>query len=185
MIDVANKWEEGEMESALVKVIANHMNGVLPGGFLGVDVFFVISGYVITLSLAKIPYCNASEFFLNFYAKRIKRILPALIVCVLVTAIVGSLFINPKTSAFNSSMNAVFYALLGFSNIFLYLQSVDYFGFDAHLNLFTHTWSLGVEEQFYFIFPFLFWITGAGWLVRKGRFALLAILISCYHYLLW
>ena len=138
------------------------------------------------MSLAKTPYCSASEFFLNFYAKRIKRILPALIVCVLVTAIVGSLFINPKTSAFKSSMDTGFYALFGFSNIFLYLQSVDYFGFDAHLNFFTHTWSLGVEEQFYFAFPFLFWITGTFWLARNGRLSLLAILtIASFVFFIW
>jgi peptidoglycan/LPS O-acetylase OafA/YrhL len=167
---------DGLRAVAVLAVIASHMKGVLPGGFLGVDVFFVISGYVITTSLAKHPYDSAGDFFLGFYARRVKRILPALLVCVLGTAFVGSLFVDPETPAFASSMKTGLFSLFGFSNVFLYFESVDYFGSDAHLNIFTHTWSLGVEEQFYFVFPLLFWLTGIGRLGSKGRVASLAFL---------
>lgn len=178
---------DGLRAVAVLAVIANHFSAsVLPGGFLGVDVFFVISGYVITASLTKHPAGSAQEFFLGFYARRMKRIVPALIVCVIVTALFGSLFIESGMPEYASSMKTGLFALFGFSNFFLYLEAIDYFGSSAHLNLFTHTWSLGVEEQFYFVFPLLFWLTGLGWLATKGRVAALSVLaVASFALFVW
>jgi peptidoglycan/LPS O-acetylase OafA/YrhL len=152
---------DGLRAIAVSAVIIYHFwNDLLPGGFLGVDMFFVISGYVITTSLARHPHDSIQDLFLGFYSRRIKRLLPALIVCVLSTCLLGALFIDPRTSEYSHAMIAGLLSLIGLSNIYFSWQVTDYFGVPALLNLFTHTWSLGVEEQFYLIFPALFWITG-------------------------
>lgn len=150
---------DGLRAVAVTAVIANHFNSsLLPGGFLGVDIFFVISGYVITASLMMDKSERFKEFLLRFYARRIKRLLPALIVCIVVTALVGAIFINSHTAAFKSSMRAGLYALVGLSNMDFFSHAADYFASSTGLNLFTHTWSLGVEEQFYVVYPTLFWL---------------------------
>ena len=152
---------DGLRTLAVLAVIVNHFNkDILPGGFLGVDVFFVISGYVITSSLARksAQYDGIRAFLLDFYARRVQRLVPSLIVCVLVTSLLISM-LNPDPGRM---INTGVFALFGFSNITLYGQSTDYFGLTADLNVFTHTWSLGVEEQFYLIFPWLIWFSRFG-----------------------
>lgn len=139
---------------AVIAVILFHMSkSLLPNGFRGVDVFLVISGYVVTASILRHQSKNLSDYFLNFYKRRILRLMPALLACILVTTIVGGLFIRPES--FAESLNVGARALIGWSNNYLIASSSDYFGLEAELNPFTHTWSLGVEEQFYFIFPIL------------------------------
>ncbi len=119
------------------------------------DIFFVISGYVITSSLINNSYKNFKSFILRFFERRIKRILPALIVFVLFNAVLISLF-----NSFPSlSLKTGSYSLFGLSNIYLYQKSVDYFAQSNELNIFANTWSLGVEEQFYLFFPFIFWFS--------------------------
>ncbi len=168
---------DGLRAIAVSAVIAHHFwSDLLPSGFLGVDMFFVISGYVITASLAKQPHNSARDLFLGFYARRVKRILPALVVCVVITCLVGSLFIDPGVSEYARSVKAGVYSLFGLSNMYFYRESTDYFGAAAPLNLFTHTWSLGVEEQFYVIFPALFWLSGSASRRPNGRRYLLGAL---------
>ena len=150
---------DGLRAVAVSAVIANHFDSrLLPGGYLGVDMFFVISGYVITASLMADKSGSFREFLLNFYARRIKRLLPALVTCIAFTAFIGTIFINSHTVAFKSSMRAGLYALVGLSNMDFFSHATDYFASSAGLNLFTHTWSLGVEEQFYVVYPTLFWL---------------------------
>ena len=88
---------------------------------------------------------------LGFYTRRIKRLVPSLVLCVLVTGVAVAL-VNPNPLV---SLQTGASALFGLSNLFLLKQATDYFGAAAELNVFTHTWSLGVEEQFYFVYPFL------------------------------
>jgi len=153
---------DGLRAVAVLAVIAHHFSAdALPGGFLGVDIFFVISGYVITLSLVERPQGSLGDFLLNFYTRRIKRIVPPLVLMIAATVAVGSLFIPNGSDDYQRSMHAGIAAAFGVSNIYFYLNAVDYFGSSAELNLFTHTWSLGVEEQFYLIFPVLFWVLAA------------------------
>lgn len=148
---------DGLRAIAVLAVILNHANkSWLPSGYLGVDIFFVISGYVITGSLLSKPASDAAGFFLDFYSRRIKRILPALAVMVLLTSIATAVFEPAPANSLRTGIAALF----GVSNISLYLSSTSYFAVSTDLNPFTHTWSLGVEEQFYFIFPLLMWITG-------------------------
>jgi peptidoglycan/LPS O-acetylase OafA/YrhL len=86
----------------VIAVIINHFNkDLLPNGFLGVDIFFVISGYVITASLANREYESLGDLLLGFYARRVKLLMPALTVCVAITCVFGLLFIPPAGSQFN------------------------------------------------------------------------------------
>ncbi|KGF88268.1 acyltransferase family protein [Prochlorococcus marinus] len=155
---------DGLRAFAVIAVIINHFNkDLLPSGYLGVDIFFVISGFVIT-SAAEKESKNLFDFLSGFYERRIRRLIPGLIFFVLVSSIVICFF------NFNSgvSLQTGIASLLGLSNIFLYSKSLDYFGLSADLNMFTHTWSLGVEEQFYFLFPFLIWFSGFAKQTKHG-----------------
>lgn len=150
---------DGLRAFAVVAVIVNHFNkDLLPSGYLGVDIFFVISGYVITSSLAERESKNFRDFLTGFYERRIKRLVPAMVVFVLISGVLISFF-NPDPSG---ALGLSWKSLLGVSNISLYRSSTDYFAQSTELNPYTHTWSLGVEEQFYLLFPFLIWFSGYG-----------------------
>lgn len=153
---------DGLRAIAVLAVIANHFSkSWLPSGFLGVDIFFVISGFVITASLLSRPSDAFGGFLLGFFQRRVQRLLPALLVCVLVTAVLICV-LNPQP---RSSLMTGISALFGVANLYLYQQSIDYFAQAAQANAFTHTWSLGVEEQFYLLYPSLFWLLAGG----RGR----------------
>ena len=153
---------DGLRAVAVLGVILNHFSERwLPGGYLGVDVFFVISGFVITASLARRPAEGLGDLMLGFYSRRIRRLLPALLLCVGVTALLLCLVSYDPGQMLGVGWRSLF----GFSNITLYRLAVDYFRPAAALNPFAHTWSLGVEEQFYAFFPLLVWFSG---FARKG-----------------
>jgi peptidoglycan/LPS O-acetylase OafA/YrhL len=167
---------DGLRAVAVVAVIVNHIiPSALPNGFLGVDIFFVISGFVITASLSRRGGGSVSfaSFLADFYRRRIRRLVPALVVFVALTAILICLF-DPEP---RDSLATGAASLFGISNIQLWKSSSDYFAGSTQLNIFTHTWSLGVEEQYYFLYPLLFWFSGFG---RKpsGRRNLLLILTT-------
>ena len=156
---------DGLRAFAVVAVIINHFNKeILPNGYLGVDIFFVISGFVITSSLYQRPSKNFKDFISGFYERRIKRLVPALSVFVLITSIAICLF-NPFAG---TTLKTGLSSLFGLSNIYLFKVSIDYFAQSTELNVFTHTWSLGVEEQFYILFPFLIWFSGFGRQTKNG-----------------
>ena len=167
-LSVKNRYRpeiDGLRAFAVVTVIMNHFNkDILPGGYLGVDIFFVISGFVITSSLYQRPSKNFKDFISGFYERRIKRLVPALSVFVLITSIAICLF-NPIPSF---SLRTGLTSLFGLSNLYLLKQSTDYFAQSTELNVFTHTWSLGVEEQFYILFPLLIWFSGFGRQTKNG-----------------
>jgi len=147
---------DGLRALAVSAVLANHFFAAyFPNGYMGVDVFFVISGFVITASLQSRPRDQGVlNFLISFYTRRIRRLVPALAVCIMVTSVLICM-INPNVTKY---LIMGIWSLFGLGNIYLWREANDYFGDSAELNPFTHTWSLGVEEQFYFIYPLLFWI---------------------------
>lgn len=159
---------DGLRALAVLLVIGHHLGadrGVLPSGFLGVDIFFVISGYVITASLQRHAGQSLGPFLLGFYRRRVQRLAPALVLCVAVTALLSCLVIPDPAPSLQTGAAALF----GLSNLELHRQAGDYFGTDAAFNTFTQTWSLGVEEQFYLGFPLLAWGLGFAQAGRRGR----------------
>ena len=165
---------DGLRAVAVLAVIVHHLSPrLLPGGYLGVDVFFVISGFVITGSLAQRPASGLGDLMLSFYGRRIRRLLPALLLCVLISALALCL-VNQEPG---QMLGVGWRSLFGVSNLILHRLAVDYFRPAAELNPFTQTWSLGVEEQFYLLFPLLVWFSGFARTGRDGSRRLLWLLI--------
>ena len=145
---------------AVVAVFANHLNPeIIPFGYLGVDVFFVISGFVITLTLSNSisSGIDLRECLRVFYTKRIKRIMPALLVFTLITGAAISLFDPWNLFSLRTGIAGIF----GVSNLYLLRYSLDYFKPTGEINPFLNTWSLGVEEQYYLLYPLLLFLAGA------------------------
>lgn len=144
---------DGLRAVAVIPVILFHfgMNWI-QGGYIGVDIFFVISGFLITSIILK-DYQNGVFSFKDFWMRRVRRILPVLIIVVIATLIVGkNLLYAPDIS--NLGIQGIA-SLLSFANVSQWLQSGDYWGFTAENSPLLHTWSLSVEEQFYLLFPIL------------------------------
>lgn len=153
---------DGLRALAVLAVIVFHANAAcLPGGFTGVDLFFVVSGFVISQSLASRAGMPLGALLLDFYRRRVLRLLPALLVMLMATFVLSALFI-PRAWRNEQFDQTGWAALVGFSNVVLAGQQDDYFSPGAELNPFLHTWTLGVEEQFYLVFPLLFfvWLRG-------------------------
>jgi peptidoglycan/LPS O-acetylase OafA/YrhL len=156
---------DGLRAVAVCSVVIGHLfPQIAQNGFLGVDIFFVISGFVISQLMMNMEKRSIYLFLLEFYAKRIRRLLPALFAVVISCFTLISLL---QAQVKEEVIRAGSFSILGFSNMYLYLISTDYFGSDASLNPFTHTWSLGVEEQFYFLYPILFILM---WKIARTRF---------------
>lgn len=146
---------DGLRAVAVGSVILYHLwPWALPGGFTGVDIFFVISGFVVTASMAGKEFGSLKALLLAFYARRLMRIMPALVAMLLAAVLATQLFV-PDAWLSNSVSVTGKLAFAGLSNIALAFDSDTYFGPQAGYNPFVHTWSLGVEEQFYLLFPFL------------------------------
>jgi peptidoglycan/LPS O-acetylase OafA/YrhL len=127
------------------------------GGFIGVDIFFVISGYLITSIILKELVTTGSFAFKHFYERRIRRILPALLFVMLVSLPLAWMYLLPSNLIDFSK--SILYSL-GFSSNFYFNYSGQVYGAtDGLLKPFLHTWSLSVEEQFYILFPIVLLVT--------------------------
>lgn len=137
---------------AVMSVIFFHIKaGLLPGGFLGVDIFFVISGYLITKIILG-HEGSTKSFFPEFYERRIRRLIPPAIPVVIVSFIAGLIWLSPGQM---ESLSKSIIAYSGFVSNWLFLTEVNYFDVPAHYKPLLHTWSLSVEEQFYLLFPII------------------------------
>ena len=154
---------DGLRAIAVLAVIFYHLGfSFISGGFIGVDIFFVISGFLITQSIQH--DLNNNIFTIkHFYIKRIRRIVPVLFITTMVTMIVA-LFILPIADLKEFALSVISVSFFG-SNIFFW-QHIDYFSVSAELKPLLHTWSLGIEEQFYIFFP-LFMMWTATWRSKK------------------
>jgi peptidoglycan/LPS O-acetylase OafA/YrhL len=151
---------------SIAAVVAFHLtNGAAPGGFAGVDVFFVISGYLMTRII--IGRMEGGRFGLwSFYLARLRRIAPALAALCAGLWLFGALCLDPW--AFQSLAAKLPYALLFISNI-MFADRGGYFAEDSNANWFLHTWSLSVEWQFYLLYPLLLIALAAGSDKRRRR----------------
>ena len=137
---------------AVIMVILYHLK-IIKGGFLGVDIFFVISGYVITLNLIK-SQGNLKEKLTEFYLRRAKRILPSSLVVVVFTSLLTKLFLVPIYQS-RFQLDALWSSLMA-ANIGFGIHGLDYLQATTSPSPFLHYWSLGVEEQFYILWPLFF-----------------------------
>lgn len=163
---------DGLRALAIAPVVWFHSGlGGLSGGFTGVDTFFVISGYLITLIIHR-EVAEGSFSFARFYERRVRRIAPALLVVTAATLIVGWLILLPyEYDALGRSAVA---ALTMTSNIFFWREG-GYFALSESITPLLHTWSLGVEEQFYLLFPLCLIAAERVRLVRPAILALALI----------
>ena len=120
-------------------------------GYLGLDIFFVISGFVITKMLLDSYYFNSKINLYSFYKKRFKRIYPVLFFFLIIALLV--IIILSPLDLFLERFNVIFFAFFGLSNFYYIFRDQDYFD-TIFIDPLNHTWSLGVEEQFYLVFPF-------------------------------
>jgi peptidoglycan/LPS O-acetylase OafA/YrhL len=145
----------------------------MPGGFTGVDVFFVVSGYLITGLLLKEYEASSTISLLNFYARRARRLLPAAVLMILVTLLACALVLGPRELfvAAGSGRAAAVYL----SNVWFAWSTAHYFAQTGPGSPFVHTWSLAVEEQFYLVWPVLILLCMR---IGKSRKALAGVLGS-------
>ena len=167
---------DGLRALAVLAVVLYHLdNAWLPGGFSGVDIFFVISGFVVSASVGARERESLPAFASYFLARRLQRIAPALVVCLLVTALTTAVLVPDAWLSHRNEVTGRF-AFFGFSNVVMARADNNYFSPISELNPYTHTWSLGVEEQFYLLFPALFflWARGGRWRMAVAALTALA-----------
>lgn len=143
---------DGLRALAVFFVIFFHLE-LLANGFLGVDIFFVISGYLIAQILYNQKY-NNQFLILNFYLRRIRRIFPLVLFITAIALILGVFYMLPDD--LENLAQAIIATNFSANNILMYLTTYDYWEIKNNYKPLMHTWSLGVEEQFYLVFPLLF-----------------------------
>ncbi len=152
---------------------------ILAGGLLGVDIFFVISGYLITLIILKEYQTTDSFNIVNFYKRRIRRIIPVYLFIIGVSIPFAWFILLPNDLIDYSK--SILYSLSFISNFYFYFENFSYDNNSSLLKPFLHTWSLSVEEQFYLIIPFLILF-----LIKfRINFFLILIILFCVSLLIF
>ena len=184
IIDLKYRTEiDGLRALAIISVVIYHFfPHIMPNGFLGVDIFFVISGYLITDHFISLQKNNTTNSLRVFYERRIKRLLPALFVFfTLTTLVLINIFLNSDINKYASSLVA---AKTFWSN-FYFWRDGGYFGTSDQLKPLLHIWSLSVEEQFYILYP-TFILIGI-WIRKKLKIPIsyLVFALTILSFLLW
>lgn len=163
---------DGLRTIAVFSVVIYHaFENYLKGGFVGVDIFFVISGYLISTILFQSIARNDFRF-IDFYARRVRRIFPALL-CVLISCLgFGWLVLLPDEF---EQLGKHVAAGAGFTSNFMLWKEAGYFDISANTKPLLHLWSLGIEEQFYLLWPLLVWLTAK---IQKRNFLLLTFFVG-------
>lgn len=160
--------------AVLVVVFFHYQVPFFEGGFVGVDIFFVISGYLMTrIVLSK--FQSNSFNLLDFYKRRFVRIVPALIV-MMIGVLISAFFLYFPLDFKQASLNAL-YSTLFLSNYY-YLFNSGYFDPSSQFNLFLHTWSLSVEWQFYMIYPLFLMLIKKSYLRSYNRFKFIFLIVT-------
>jgi len=180
---------DGLRAIAVLAVVIYHINTTwLPGGFFGVDIFFVISGYVVSGSLARHRFEFTGDFLADFYARRCRRLFPSFFLVCFTTGFAVALLSPWFDTEIDKMLHLGVASTFGTANNWLWFVQDAYFdqrpGLDE-ANAFLHLWSLGVEEQFYCLFPVMF-LAGLGqqvvytafWKPRKLGFGLAIMVLS-------
>lgn len=164
---------EGLRALAVLAVVVFHYSNGRTAGFVGVDVFFVVSGFLITrLIVRDLEQGNFS--FTTFYARRARRIIPALFLMVITVLTAGFILFSPEALTLLGQQAA--FSLFGISNIYFWATS-GYFSPEAHSQPLLHTWSLGVEEQFYLLWPLALLLMFQIWGLRTKTSVLVIALV--------
>lgn len=177
---------DGLRAVAVLSVVLCHCGVAVPGGYVGVDVFFVISGYLIAGLMLK-DLRSGTFSLVHFWERRARRILPALFVVVAASLILGWFMLVPKL--YEMFGRSVVSLMLLRSNVF-FSRHTGYFASGAEDNPLLHTWSLSVEEQFYLFIPLLFWAAARmrreAWLgAIVGVLAVISLACSIYGAIHW
>ncbi|WP_171043073.1 acyltransferase family protein [Maritimibacter alexandrii] len=171
---------DGLRAVAVLSVMIYHLKislgaaALIPGGFLGVDLFFVLSGYLITLILLREKEETGRISFGQFYLRRVRRILPALFLVILVSLPAAwILFLPSELARFAESIPAT---LFFYSNVFWFYVQGEYGAQSSLYQPLLHTWSLAIEEQFYLLFPLFVLIVPKRWFAPAAGVALVLTL---------
>jgi len=160
---------QGLRALAVLLVIGHHFfPDSVTGGFFGVDVFFVISGYIITSTLMESSSKSSKKFLLDFYARRVRRILPSALVVILLSVIATCVLLGSITGS-DTARDGVF-ASLFIANIHFNSSAIDYFAAGLPQPILQHYWSLAIEEQFYLLWPLIFFFS------RKSTIRVIAVI---------
>ncbi|MDC0911760.1 acyltransferase family protein [Aquiluna sp.] len=167
---------QGIRALAVISVVAAHAGLPVPGGFVGVDVFFVVSGFVITQLFFREWIAQGRFRLRNFYWRRFTRLMPALALVVFATVTFSALILSPLGTQQNAVWTGIG-SLFWVANVVIVVTTGDYFDEPAAQNPLLHVWSLSVEEQFYLFYPLLL-IAGVGIVVRRSNPKLVAFLVT-------
>ena len=162
---------DGLRAVAILSVFFFHLEpDLIPGGFIGVDVFFVISGYLISSGLLNSLNKNNRIDFKEFYSRRIRRIIPSLLLIVVVSLILGCLFMLPN-DLYTFARSGI--AALTFSSNIFFSKNIDFFAPTSDEFPLLHTWSLAIEEQFYILWPLMLALL---WKIKSKKAMLLKLM---------